>query len=48
MLARLDSGQLRNRLAELEAERKALLVLLRSAAARERARARMKGVDNAR
>jgi hypothetical protein len=46
LLRQLTPGALRNRLNELEAERKALLILLRSAAARERAT--RKGVSSGR
>jgi hypothetical protein len=37
ILASLDAGEIQKRLDEIEAERKALLVLFRSARARERA-----------
>ena len=43
MLASLTGEQLRTKLREIEAERKALQALLRSVAARERAAARRQG-----
>jgi len=38
ILEKLDAAEIRSRLSELDAERKALMVLLRSAVQRERSR----------
>jgi hypothetical protein len=48
LVAQLRGADIRQRLTDLEAERKALLVLLRTVQARERERARGKAVRDAR
>jgi hypothetical protein len=48
LVGRLDAATIRARIDQLDADRRALVVLLRAAMARERAAARLKGVADAR